>query len=295
MLHVVQNGDTLGGIAASYGTSIGAIMNANVICNPNLIFPGQPLIIPQAGIDLPRAGGYPYYVVLYGDTLWCIANQFSQSVASLAAANQIRNPNQIYAGSELLVLFEPPNPQELFDEWNRMGGVQCEEMSSLQVHGIYYIGSFRWETLGERAIPYLTDLLRHSCDTVRYYTVLSLGRIGTGMQTRLALQQALNDEVPYIAELARFALQRYQLIPVWTKRIHIITSNTILLNQPTSSSPSHPISKGTPVIVQRWNIPSPTGEEGPRGDIQMFDLVQITGTGQIGYLPRVGFNEIVMV
>ncbi|QGH33143.1 LysM peptidoglycan-binding domain-containing protein [Gracilibacillus salitolerans] len=110
MLYVVKSGDTLAGIAARLGTTVGGILEANVICNPNLIFPGQPLIMPDLGIDLPKSGVYPYYVILYGDTLGCLANQFSQSIVSLAAANQIRDPNQIFAGSELLVRFEQPDP-----------------------------------------------------------------------------------------------------------------------------------------------------------------------------------------
>lgn len=295
MLYVVKSGDTLGGIASRFGSNIGAILGANVICNPNFIFPGQPLIIPDPRIELPKAGGYPYYVVQYGDTLGCIASQFSQTVSTLAAANQIRDPNRVFVGRELLVRFEPPNPKQLFNDWNRTGGVSCEEMSSLQIHGIYYIGSFLWEALGEKAVSIILPLLRHSCNTVRFYTVLSLGRIGTGFRTRLALQQALSDSDPSIVELARFALQRFQLIPAWSKRIHIITADTVLHSKPNLSSTSFSIPKGTPVIVLRWHIPSPSAEEGPRGDIQIYDLVQNTRTGQTGYMPRVGFNEILMV
>lgn len=295
MLYVVNSGDTLAGIARRFGTTTAAILAANVICNGNLIFPGQPLIIPEAGLILPKAGGNPYYIVQFGDTLWCLANQFSQSIPSMAAANQLSDANVIYAGRELLVKFEPPNPEELFREWNRMGGVACEEMSSLQIHGVYYIGSFRWEALGERAVPYLLRLLKHSCQTVRFYAILSLGRIGTGAETRLALQQALQDDSGAVVELARHALQRVQLIPSWSKRIHVLTADSSLLEQPNSQSPSRRLPKGTSIMALRWNIPSPTGEEGPRGDIQIYDYVRVMETGQIGYIPRVGFNEILMV
>jgi hypothetical protein len=271
-------------------------METNIICNSNLIFPGIPLIIPEPGIDnLPRAGGYPYYVLQYGDTLWCLANQFSQSIMSLAASNQIRDPNQIFAGNELLVRFEPTDPQLLFSEWNRMGGVPCEELSPHHIHGVYYIGSFLWEAIGESAVPFLIPLLNHACDTVRFYTVISLGRIGTGTRTRLALEQALSDPDPSIAEHAHFGLRRLQLIPSFSKRIHMTTNNIFLLHEPTSMSEGISVPKGTPIIVLRWNIPSPTGEEGPRGGVQMFDFVQIIGSGQTGYMPRVGFNEIWMI
>lgn len=44
--YTVVSGDTLSGIAARYGTSWQAIAQKNGIANPNLIFPGQKLIIP---------------------------------------------------------------------------------------------------------------------------------------------------------------------------------------------------------------------------------------------------------
>jgi LysM repeat protein len=295
MLYVVKQGDTLSEIARKVGSTIPRIMAANVICNPSLIFPGQLLLLPENGMELPKAGGYPYYIVQYGDTLWCLANQFSQSIQSIAKANQLENANVLFAGSELLVSFDPHDPQELAYEWSRMGGVACEEMSSLQIHGVYYLGSFRWEALGESAVPFLLPFLTHSCETVRYYTVLSLGRIATGTQTIFALQQALNDQSPEIVELAQLSLNRTKLIPTWSKRIHLVTRDVQLLQQPNLQSPTRPLSKGTPIRVLRWNIPSPTGEEGPRGDIQIYDFVQVLGTGENGLIPRVGFNEILLV
>lgn len=48
--YVVQPGDTLSGIARRFGTTISAIVQANNIPNPNLIFPGQVLIIPVGSI-----------------------------------------------------------------------------------------------------------------------------------------------------------------------------------------------------------------------------------------------------
>ena len=44
--YVVQAGDTLGGIAAEFGVTVDAIVQANSITDPNLIVPGETLIIP---------------------------------------------------------------------------------------------------------------------------------------------------------------------------------------------------------------------------------------------------------
>jgi LysM repeat protein len=44
--YVVQSGDTLSGIAAQYGVPIQRIIDANSLQNPDLLLPGQELIIP---------------------------------------------------------------------------------------------------------------------------------------------------------------------------------------------------------------------------------------------------------
>lgn len=44
--HIVVSGDTLSGIGARYGVSWQSIASRNGISNPNLIYPGQKLIIP---------------------------------------------------------------------------------------------------------------------------------------------------------------------------------------------------------------------------------------------------------
>jgi LysM repeat protein len=46
---VVQPGDTLAGIAAVFGVQATEIAAANDIPNPNLIYPGQVLVIPATG------------------------------------------------------------------------------------------------------------------------------------------------------------------------------------------------------------------------------------------------------
>jgi len=48
--YIVQSGDTLSGIASSFGSSVEAIYQSNLTTigtNPNLIRPGQKLYIPD--------------------------------------------------------------------------------------------------------------------------------------------------------------------------------------------------------------------------------------------------------
>jgi lysozyme len=48
--YIVQRGDWLTRIAQRFGITLGALMSANDIYNPNLIYPGQVLYIPPTGI-----------------------------------------------------------------------------------------------------------------------------------------------------------------------------------------------------------------------------------------------------
>lgn len=53
IIHVVEAGETLSGIAASYGTTVEAIVQANNIASPSLIYVGQQLVISVCGTATP--------------------------------------------------------------------------------------------------------------------------------------------------------------------------------------------------------------------------------------------------
>jgi len=56
-VHVVQRGEILARIAARYGTTVQAIVNANRLRNANVIYVGQRLIIPGKGAGGGGGGG----------------------------------------------------------------------------------------------------------------------------------------------------------------------------------------------------------------------------------------------
>jgi len=106
--YVVQSGDTLSGIAARYGTTITAIMDANSqITDPDLIYVGQVLRIPQS---TPAPSDYVEYVVQSGDTLSEIAARYGTTVSALMNANpQITDPDLIYVGQVLRIPQSTPD------------------------------------------------------------------------------------------------------------------------------------------------------------------------------------------
>jgi len=104
----VRAGDTLSHIALRCGTTVNAILRANPsITNPDLIRPGQVLILP--GATLPNDRNTDYYYVQHGDTLKGIAIKFHTTVDELLRLNpQITNPNLIRVGQRLVVPHRSP-------------------------------------------------------------------------------------------------------------------------------------------------------------------------------------------
>ena len=104
-VHVVRRGETLTGIAARYGTSVQAIMNANRLRNANFIWVGQRLIIPGRGSGGGSGGGASggIHVVQRGEILARIAARYGTTVQAIVKANGLRNANFIYVGQRLII------------------------------------------------------------------------------------------------------------------------------------------------------------------------------------------------
>jgi len=107
----VGRGDTLTSIAARNHTTVAALAAANGIGDPNRILAGALLQLPDQSVataSAPGPGpsanapGAPGTVTVgRGDTLTSIAARNHTTVAALAAANGIRDPNRILAGTVL--------------------------------------------------------------------------------------------------------------------------------------------------------------------------------------------------
>ena len=94
--YVVQRGDTLREIATRFGTTVQVLLELNPqIKNPNLIYAGQRLTLPEV---------VRIYIVQRGDTLREIAIRFNTSVTALLELNPgITNPNLIFVGQAIRV------------------------------------------------------------------------------------------------------------------------------------------------------------------------------------------------
>ena len=94
--YTVQRGDTLSEIARDQEVSLSEVVDLNDIANPDMILPGQLILIP--GVD-----GSPesVHVVARGETLARIASVYGSNAATIARANSLRNPNLILPGQQL--------------------------------------------------------------------------------------------------------------------------------------------------------------------------------------------------
>lgn len=92
--HVVRSGETLSAIAARYGTTVSALVQANGLGDADFIVAGQHL-----KVRTPAAR----HRVRAGETLSGIASSFGTTAASLARANHLADPNLIVPGQSLRI------------------------------------------------------------------------------------------------------------------------------------------------------------------------------------------------
>lgn len=123
--HTVQAGETLASIALLYNVTWPEIAAANGITDANTIFNNQQLVIPGATAPLAAAtvpavqpvasvqpaapapaaatGTQRTHVVQAGEHLAAIARTYNLSWPTIARANDITDPNQIYTGQTLII------------------------------------------------------------------------------------------------------------------------------------------------------------------------------------------------
>lgn len=98
----IKRGDTLSRIAKEYGTTVSELANINSIANPNLIYAGNSLKVPNNITNKEEV----VYIVKRGDTLSQIAFNYNTTVNQIANENKIDNVNLIYPGEKLIIRTE---------------------------------------------------------------------------------------------------------------------------------------------------------------------------------------------
>lgn len=103
--YTVRPGENLTGIASRLGVSTSALAAANGITNANHVLAGQRLVVPgSASAATQREGsGAVEHVVKPGENLARIARRYGTSIAAIARANSVRDPNLVRIGSRLVI------------------------------------------------------------------------------------------------------------------------------------------------------------------------------------------------
>lgn len=120
--HRVQAGETLSQIAAEYGVTLAALLQANRIADPNAVYVGQILIIPgdSGGSSVaskqigPPRNGFFYYTVQPGDTMSGIARNLNTTILAIQTYNNLPDAETVYNNMQLKIPYGPPPLNQVF-------------------------------------------------------------------------------------------------------------------------------------------------------------------------------------
>ncbi len=112
----VRRNDNLSNIAKRFGTDARYLVEINRIKNPNSLYPGQRIKVPQSEPSIQMAKleskrqlmQSDYYRVRKNDNLSKIAKRFDTDVIHLTSLNRMRDPNSLYPGQKLRIANSAP-------------------------------------------------------------------------------------------------------------------------------------------------------------------------------------------
>jgi murein DD-endopeptidase MepM/ murein hydrolase activator NlpD len=152
--YVVHMGDTLTGIAVTTGVTVDGIIAANGLNNPDSIYVGQTLNIPESGA---AARPYPANAavsasVQAGETMASIALKYGVTVHTLAVANGLADSAELYPGMVLSIPSAQAGSNSV--RYASIGQGLCMEADPDQVGTGYFIRPTSGYILTQRFSPW---------------------------------------------------------------------------------------------------------------------------------------------
>jgi LysM repeat protein len=107
----VKGGDTVSGIAVSFGLSTASVLALNGLSWKSIIYPGQVLQLTKAAASTPVTAPTPAtpvtakttYTIAKGDTISAIAAKFKQTTAAVLKANGLSWSSIIHPGQKITI------------------------------------------------------------------------------------------------------------------------------------------------------------------------------------------------
>lgn len=104
MIHIVKRGEILAQIARDYRTPLSAIIRANPGINPNLIYPGQRIVIP--GLPSPESSPYRIDISINNRRLQLFKNGVLQKTYPIAVGRMLHSTPV----GQYIIINKAPNP-----------------------------------------------------------------------------------------------------------------------------------------------------------------------------------------
>jgi LysM repeat protein len=106
--HTVVRGETLSLIARKYGVTVEDLVAINKIKNPDIIFPGQVLLLAGQATEKKAAATASsahrlVHEIQPGDTVWALARKYDVEMEQIIAANGISDPRKLEVGRKLVI------------------------------------------------------------------------------------------------------------------------------------------------------------------------------------------------
>ncbi|MEE1167799.1 MAG: LysM peptidoglycan-binding domain-containing protein [Alistipes sp.] len=164
--HTIVDGDTLGHIAAKYGTTVSKLCQLNNMQKSDILKLGKRLVIGYA----PAQPEVAYHTVQTGDSYWKIAQKYKTTTDELFRLNNISSETILHPGDKIIVSSKMPANSS--QKSSQKSSNTANSSSSAQYHTIT-----DGDTLGHLAVKYKTTVKR-ICELngITDTTILKLGK-----------------------------------------------------------------------------------------------------------------------